>query len=276
MDKRQRMNGEDAPSGQAADLPETSPRKKPFANLNAASALTVTLIAFFGSQILAGILIGGFIFLTGRKDPDEILRALSDSTVGQFLFILLVEVLTLAVLFVFMRTCSISLKEIGLGRLPQLRDAGLAIIFFIGYMVLLTLILYGVKGALPAIDLEQEQQIGFEAASGPLALGLVFISLVVLPPIVEEILIRGFLYSGLRRNFNRIISALIASFIFAVAHLQLGSGAPPLYVAAIDTFVLSLVLIVLREKTGSIWSGIGVHAIKNGLAFLSLFVFNIA
>jgi membrane protease YdiL (CAAX protease family) len=60
--------------------------------------------------------------------------------------------------------------------------------------------------------------------------------------------------------------------LFAAAHLQWGSGAPLLWVAAIDTFVLSMVLSTLREKTGSLWSAIGLHAIKNGVAFTLLFV----
>ena len=88
-------------------------------------------------------------------------------------------------------------------------------------------------------------------------------------------MIRGFLYTGLRRRMKPLLSAFIASLVFALAHLQLGSGAPPLYVAAIDTFVLSLILIALRERTGSLWSGIIVHALKNGFAFAAIFIFHI-
>ena len=41
--------------------------------------------------------------------------------------------------------------------------------------------------------------------------------------------------------------------------------------AAATAFVLSLVLIYLREKTGSLWASITLHAIKNGVAFVALF-----
>lgn len=238
------------------------------------SAVLVTLGAFFGSQLLAGLVIGLFISVT-RKNSAEALQTLTDSTFGRFMFVLVVEVLTMAILFWFIRRRKIKLAEIGLGRSPKFNDFGYALVSFGIYFILLAVILYFVGQYAPEIDLEQEQQIGFDSATGAGALTLVFISLVVLPPIVEEIMIRGFLYSGLRRKLGKISAALVASFIFGAAHLQLGEGAPPLYVAAIDTFVLSMVLIALREKTGSLWSGILVHAMKNGLAFFAIFVLNV-
>jgi membrane protease YdiL (CAAX protease family) len=48
-----------------------------------------------------------------------------------------------------------------------------------------------------------------------------------------------------------------------------------LYIAAIDTFTLSLILVYLREKTGGLWSSMGLHAIKNGIAFVSLFIVHV-
>jgi membrane protease YdiL (CAAX protease family) len=60
--------------------------------------------------------------------------------------------------------------------------------------------------------------------------------------------------------------------LFAVAHLQFGSGAPLLWIAAIDTFVLSLFLIYLKDKTDSLWAPILLHMLKNFIAFMALFV----
>jgi membrane protease YdiL (CAAX protease family) len=106
-------------------------------------------------------------------------------------------------------------------------------------------------------------------------LTLTFISLVILPPLVEETLMRGYLYGSLRKNMSKIGAALVTSIIFASAHLEFGSGAPLLWIAALDTFVLSLFLVYLREKTGSLWAGMLVHALKNGIAFASLFIFHL-
>lgn len=256
--------------------PKEVPTQKAAQRFGPVSALLITLLAFLGSQILAGVLIALVLAALG-KDSGYIVDLLSESTFGQFLFILVVEILTLGILFWFIRSRGITYTEIGLGRGPRPSDAGYGVLTFVIYFVLLAIILALVGIFAPGINLDQEQQIGFEGAKeGGGGLALVFISLVILPPIVEEILVRGFLYSGLRRKYNKLTAALFASAVFGIAHLQLGSGAPPLYVAAIDTFVLSMVLIALREKTGSIWAGMGVHALKNGLAFLALFVFSIA
>jgi membrane protease YdiL (CAAX protease family) len=94
----------------------------------------------------------------------------------------------------------------------------------------------------------------------------------VLPPIVEETVFRGFIFTGLRGKLKFVWAAVLTSLLFATAHLEFGSGKPLLWVAGLDTFTLSLALCYLREKTGSLWPGILLHALKNGVAFLSLFV----
>jgi membrane protease YdiL (CAAX protease family) len=109
-----------------------------------------------------------------------------------------------------------------------------------------------------------------------LALTLTFVSLVILPPITEEILVRGFLYSSLKKALPLIWAALLTSAMFAIAHLPEGGASGPLYIAALDTFVLSLVLIYLREKTGGLWASITLHAIKNGVAFAALFILHLS
>lgn len=256
---------------EATSQPEKPIKEADKPRLGPASAVFVTLGAYFGSQVLVAILIGAFIALTGRSGSDAE-RIFFDGTVGRFAFFCLVQLVSLGIVLWFMKKQGIKLGFIGLGRLPKPSDLGYALITFVIYFVLAAVVLAIVGQLLPGVDLEQEQQIGFENAAGP-SLILVFITLVVLPPLVEEIMIRGFLYSGLRSKMRKITAALMASAIFGVAHLQLGSGAPPLYVAAIDTFVLSMVLIELRERTGSLWSGIFVHALKNGIAFTALFVF---
>jgi membrane protease YdiL (CAAX protease family) len=61
-----------------------------------------------------------------------------------------------------------------------------------------------------------------------------------------------------------------------LAHLAGGEGGSTIWIAAIDTFILGMVLAYLRERSGSLWPSIGLHASKNMIAFLFLFVFKIA
>jgi len=98
------------------------------------------------------------------------------------------------------------------------------------------------------------------------------VSLVVLPPLAEETAMRGFLYTGLKRLFPWTVSGMLVSLLFGAAHLAEGGASGPLWIGAIDTFTLSLVLVFLREKTGNLWAGVALHATKNFVAFYALFI----
>lgn len=248
--------------------------KSPKVGWGPVSAVLVTLGIYFGSQILAGLFFGLYIGAAGLNEA-ETTKLLEESTIAQFLFVFGVSVFSLWLLYAFMKKRKISFSDLKLKK-PSFDNILLALPVFAVYFVTLISTLALVSVVLPGINQDQEQQIGFENATGPLALVLVFCSLVILPAFVEEVMVRGFLYGGLVKKFNKLLAALIASFIFGVAHLQLGSGDSPLWVAAIDTFVLSMFLIWLREKTGNLWAGIFVHATKNSLAFVTIFILHLS
>ena len=64
-----------------------------------------------------------------------------------------------------------------------------------------------------------------------------------------------------------IPAMLLASGLFGLAHLWSGIDGSLLWAAGIDTFLLSLVLVFLREKTGALYAGMLVHALNNIIAF---------
>lgn len=157
-----------------------------------------------------------------------------------------------------------SWKLIGLHRLPTWTDIGLAPASFVAYVLILTIVLSLVSSIFPAIDLEQVQDLGFKAFGSRLDNILAFITLVVVAPFAEEVLFRGYLYGKLKSYVPAIWAAIVTSLLFAAAHMQINVG--------IDVFVLSMILCGLRSLTGSIWSGILVHMIKNGIAYYMLFI----
>lgn len=242
-------------------------------NWSPLEAIAITVAIYFVTQVIVAI----GISLAGSAmglSSEELANKLENSTLGQFVFIALVEALTLGLLFGFMKRRGTLWKSIGMVR-PRLMDIGYALAGFVAYFVVYALIIASlVKHFLP-IDTEQEQQLGFNTAAAGPELILIFLSLVILPPLIEEILVRGFLFTGLKNKFSLWKAAIITSIVFGAAHLQWGSDAPLLWSAAIDTFVLSMVLVYMRFKTKSLWPGIGLHFIKNGIAFLALFVFKV-
>ena len=239
----------------------------------ALESVNVTIFIYFAGQLIGGLVAFGLALLTGR-DSSLALDWLQNDAYGQFLSSLLIEVIIIGLLYIFLKHRNKNLKSIGLWGRPKWIDLGYIMIGYLVYFVLY-LIVINIAASLTSINIDQSQQIGFEKAHG-LLLVPVFISLVVLPPITEELLMRGFLYSRLKQNLPKVIAVIITSGLFAIAHLQAGSGAALVWVAAIDTCILSVVLIQLRDHTGKLWASIGLHSLKNLIAFLSLFVFHIA
>lgn len=238
------------------------------------AAVLVTVGIYFASQVAAGFVIGLVGYLVGGMlgySTWQIEDWLVKTPEAQFIFVLAIQALILWLLWQFLRRRRADFRTLGLVR-PRLRDAFQAALGFGAYVVLYVTAASVIQRLIPRINFDQEQELGFDNAHTPLQLVMVFVSLVVLPPLVEELLMRGFLYKGLKNGLRRGWAVLVTSALFAIAHLQFGSGSALLWAAAIDTFVLSLVLIYLVEKSSSLWPAIGVHAIKNAFAFLFLFV----
>ncbi|HET7629813.1 MAG TPA: CPBP family intramembrane glutamic endopeptidase [Candidatus Saccharimonadales bacterium] len=116
------------------------------------------------------------------------------------------------------------------------------------------------------IDLHQKQELGFTASSlvQPYQYVLAFFMLVILPPVFEEILFRGYLFGRLNKKMGFWASTLVTSFVFGFVHFN--------WSVSIDVFILSLFLCYLRRDSGSIVPGMVLHGVKNGLAYFLLFI----
>jgi membrane protease YdiL (CAAX protease family) len=152
---------------------------------------------------------------------------------------------------------------LGIARRLLLGSVGKAVLAFVVYFGL-TIIVAAVISAIPGYDADQSQDVGYRDMTTVLQYVAAFVGLVVLPPVAEELLFRGYLFGQLRRKYGFVLSALVTSAMFGLVHLQWNVG--------IDVFTLSLVLCYLRENTGSIWAGMIVHGMKNGLAYFVLFI----
>jgi membrane protease YdiL (CAAX protease family) len=233
------------------------------------SAVLIVIVAFLIAQLLGGLLIAFYPSIR-HWGNGQANNWLNSSVEAQFFYVVISESLTILILWLYLRHRA-TLKELGLDK-PRWYDpiysVIAAVVYYIVYLIAVSAI-----SAMVSINTNQQQNVGFNNVAGAGALIMTFISLVILPPIVEEITFRGVLYGGLRRRFNPLWAALATSCLFAVPHLlESDSGQGLLWIAGIDTFVLSLVLCYLRERTGRLWAGMGVHAIKNGVAFISLFI----
>lgn len=224
------------------------------------------LVIFLLSQLLAALVleIVYAVISPGNKN------ILDQSVVAQFFYILLAEALAVGCVWLVLRRRSLRLGSIGFGRRPAWRDikwAALGFVVFYGLLIAVTVIL---TQLIPSFNVDAPQDVGFNVLSTPMDQVIALIALVILPPIGEETLMRGYLYSGLRSRLKFWPAMLITSLLFGAAHLSTGvSGA--LWAAGVNTFVLSAVLVALREKTGALYAPIMVHGLNNLVAFFAHF-----
>lgn len=90
---------------------------------------------------------------------------------------------------------------------------------------------------------------------------LLAISVVVIAPIVEEVIFRGYIYTVTKRYTGPIFSALLSALIFAVVH-NFVPGLVPLA-------FLAILLTIAYEWTGSLWAPISIHALFNASTLIS-------
>lgn len=84
---------------------------------------------------------------------------------------------------------------------------------------------------------------------------LMAISVVIIAPVVEEVVFRGYIYTVTKRYTARLFSTLLSAVLFAVVHNYIPGLVPLAF--------LAILLTISYEVTGSIWAPISIHALFN-------------
>lgn len=155
-------------------------------------------------------------------------------------------------------------KLLGIDRLLRWKDIGVTLAGMVLYFVVASLVLSMLAEHAPQLDLDQTQDTGISTPFG-LEMLFVFLLFVVIGPIIEELIFRGYLYGVLRKNgVSIVLATIVVSILFGVAHGQWNVG--------INVGILSIMMCIGREVTGSIWPAILMHMAKNYIAYYMLFV----
>lgn len=102
--------------------------------------------------------------------------------------------------------------------------------------------------------------------TGGVGMKVVFIfSVVILAPLVEETVFRGFVYGVLKRYTDAPFAALTSSLMFAIIHMHVGSLLP--------LWLLALLLCAAYEITGCLLAPILLHMIFNGVSIALMMIF---
>ena len=98
----------------------------------------------------------------------------------------------------------------------------------------------------------------------PERLAWLMFAAVLVAPIVEEVVFRGLVYRYLRQRTNVAAAAIVSGALFAAVHVYL--------VVLPALFVFGVALALVTERFGSIVPAIALHATKNALALVALYV----
>ena len=243
----------------------TQPKNRP--SVSARIGLIVAILAFsMGTFYLVSFLLSfPFSFLLHHT-------SLSRNLI-QTIYSLLTYAIVIAILILVPKLINKKWKStresLGLLGLPTFADLGLAPAGFI-----VATVLAGIATMLLSnfswFDATESQAMTYNLAYAPERLIALF-SLAIVAPIAEEIIFRGYLYGKLKKYSSAIVATILTSLAFGAMHLIINSTGIHQLNAAVNVFIMSLVLCVLREISDSIYAGILMHMIKNIIAFFILY-----
>lgn len=228
--------------------------KKFFSNLGKALLYFGTYLgAQFAVSFVVSLVISVFVSISMVK-PDgsfdmEAYMEKANAAVGAAIYYILIAagIITLAAFWIVTLIRKKNLmKEVSLVKFNPVAAipvlfAGIAFNFLISY-------------GLSVIPFPQSWVDSYAAKSGELLGGTgiaMWIALVIMAPLVEEITFRGFVYSRLKNGMAKWIAVILTSLIFGIAHGSI--------IWLIYTFVFGLVLIYILERGGSLWLSILFH-----------------
>lgn len=154
-------------------------------------------------------------------------------------------------------------ESLGLTELPTFTDIGISILGFIATLVISGIILTVLQN-LHLVDSTQTQNIGYSNLTNGFDRAVAFIALVVVTPFFEELIFRGWLYRRLKAKSGVAVAIALTAILFGALHGQWNVG--------ITVGVMSIVMCVEQELTGTIYAGILTHMIKNGVAFWLIYI----
>ncbi len=253
-------------------IPQPAQAKKPHIVLGLMQSAFVLLgatLGFVAAQFLGGVWL--VVTLKSLALPSlDIDQIIDNIWVNIAIYISSAVLLVLVSWLIFMARGKNFWEAIGLKSGPKWSDLKFGITTYLSYVAFSMSIAF-VFSLLRDINADQKQDLGINFANQTLTSGLgVFILLVVLTPILEEIVFRGIVYRRIRNWIPKWLAAALVSLTFGALHMEFFKDGPLNFVAAFDTAFLSLFLIFIVQKTNRLWPAIYVHAFKNLTAFLIL------
>lgn len=123
-------------------------------------------------------------------------------------------------------------------------------------------------GVLPPDDLPQPLFDAMISAPLPLQIGwaLMFVGLF---PVVEEVLFRGFLFTGLSQSWGPSVAGVMTTMLFVAVHMPKVLEYWP---ALLAVSLIGALTVLVRMRTGILAPGIALHSTYNGVLVTAAFL----
>jgi membrane protease YdiL (CAAX protease family) len=245
------MNAELQPAVREVDLLPRRERWGPW------TTLSWTVGA--GIVWVAGQALGAFLFLVWWRSafPDRPIRAAELAAHGPLIAsaICVAVPIFLAFLYFAVHLSGASFRDYLALHRPRWRHLGLSLAGLIGLLILAAVADAGAGKDMPSFVLES-----FRSARDAGMLPLLVIAFVVLAPLQEEVMFRGFAYRGLAFGFGPLAAVLLTAGGWALLHAQYE------WYFIVQIFVLGLYFGWVRWMSGSTLLAFVLHAVINATA----------
>ena len=228
--------------------------------------LRQTLLGIFFTLVPWIMLALGLTSLNGKSTQSHRLSPQADltSAIIVFLFSVLVEGAFLIAPFYFARRTASTfgdqrrsiLYALGFRRFQWFPTLGMIILLFLAFYLVNDFYQYIIT--VFHLNLQTNDQVILQQSKdAPFTTYATLIASVLVAPVCEETFFRGFVFAGFLGRMPVAVAIVSSSFLFAIAHADLGSFAV--------LFFIGLALAFVRWRTRSLWPGILLHLLNNGV-----------
>ncbi len=226
-------------------------------------ALFVAASAIVGAQIIGLLGVATYILLADSVSFTTALANTESQLAYYFSSYLIAESLAVLAVYFYVRSKGGSWRDLGFKSFNWLKAIGWLSILTMGFLLMASVAVAVGEVLFPSVDFAEEQQIGFLGASSVFEMSLTFLALVVIAPISEETIFRGFLLPALANWAGVVWAAIFTSLLFGLLHPPIGA------MVVITVFAVFLAIAYIRLN--SIWPAIILHSGKNLVAYILIF-----
>ncbi|MEZ4299509.1 MAG: type II CAAX endopeptidase family protein [Polyangiaceae bacterium] len=155
--------------------------------------------------------------------------------------------------------------KLGFARVRPVRAAGVGALSYLLVWPVLVVVLVPLSSLFEKLGLPNQTHPIVDqlqaAGNDPRTLAMWLVIAAVLAPLLEEAVFRGALQSALQGRLGGVFALIATALLFAIIHPQVGLG-------LVGVLVLGLMLSLVRLHERSLWPGVVLHAINNGVALL--------